>query len=151
MEVTSFEISKKLAEIGFGAEHVFCWYSNSESNVLECGKCGSMSQIVIKDDGLEEVISHHEFAFPFAFPAFGLETILEALPSNIIFSYCGSELQLTKSAIGYYGLEGNSEDGFAIFLEIEKEENESLTDCAAKLLIKLHEKGLIKFGEKHDR
>lgn len=76
-----------------------------------------------------------------------LETILDALPKQHAFFARGVgkyELRIWyqegKAFIGYQNF-----DGFDKLLTFEQQENESLADCGAKLLIKLTEQGIIKF------
>ena len=76
-------------------------------------------------------------------PTYDLETILVALPSEIFKYHNGVKtmssemLFITKSSL-FYGYE-------ARLFWTKKEPDESLADCAARLLLMLHEKGLIKF------
>jgi hypothetical protein len=112
MRVTSFEISKKLTEIGFKAETDYV-----------CDKDGAGGAIgdIIKNPGEE-------------FWSYGLETILQAFHKNIHFD--GSNFHYDYR---------NSEGIF--FTEFTtQEESESLADTAARLLILLHEKGIVKFN-----
>jgi len=108
MKTTSFEISKKLAEIGFKAE---------AHHKLHC----------FKDD--------------FLYSYYDLETILEALPEEInLEGYC-QELLITKNLLAYQRATG------AWDFEQIRNENESLADTAARLLILLHEEGIVNFNE----
>lgn len=110
MKTTNYEISKKLAKIGFSANsHYRQNISDEDDNILE------------------------------EYDSYDLETILEALPNFI------KERPLVLDvAFGEIHYEGDS-DNETLFITTTKE-NESLSDIAAKLLIKLHEQGLVKFG-----
>jgi hypothetical protein len=78
-------------------------------------------------------------------PAYDLETILEALPKHIRDDFGEYELDLyinrNNWRIAYIGDNGSLQDD-----RLTKEENESLADTAARLLILLHEKGIVKFN-----
>jgi hypothetical protein len=126
MKTTSFEISKKLAEIGFNAE--------SNYIITENG------QIIITKDKLKNssnVNGNGRLSFD-------LETILQALPKSIkyrgdtyyfLMTYSGSS---DCYIIGYVC-------GQVRRTELEKysEENESLADTAARLWLNLKKKGLV--------
>ncbi len=79
MKITSFNVSKKLAEVGFRADYFFC-YDNE--GILHLPQEGSI-------------------------PAYELEVLIKSI----------------------------------------KKENESLADCVGRLLILLHEEGIINFNE----
>jgi len=96
MKVTSYEISKQLAEAGF----------KGETNTTK-------ARLGTRD-----------------YPAFHLETILEKLPKNYLLRSDWMECFLCGA-----------------FHVTRRQEDESLADTAARLLILLHEKGLIKFKE----
>jgi hypothetical protein len=121
MKTTSYLLSKQLAEAGFKAPYSFVNFAEGGTAFVKINPhfCGGI-------------------------PAYDLETILEALPETINKNF-ESELQLTKKEIGYYATEGHYEAGFAILLEVEKQQYESLADTAARLLLKLIEKGLLTF------
>lgn len=132
MKVTNFELSKKLSEIGFKADsHLFytkrkeLWWNEKHG---------------LNPEKEPEFLCY----------AYDLETILEALPKNIIAdgSSDGADLEISfeYQEIGYqydgavtYFEDGNTE------IKIDFSENEPLVDTAAHLLILLFEKGLIKF------
>jgi hypothetical protein len=135
MKTTSYEISKKLAEIGFKAETEKAF--DNEGTLISCHK-----KICI----LREKSSNPKI---YGIPAYDLETILEALPKHHDFFSRGVgkyELLIryheNKAFIGYQNF-----DGFDKLLTLEQEKNESLADIAARLLILLHNKGLINFKE----
>jgi len=126
MKTTSYEISKQLAEIGFKAETEKAF--DNKGTLISCHK-----KICI----LREKSSNPEI---YGLPAYDLETILQALP-NVIND--NEELNIKKHEIGYYYFDYNSvicETG------VEKQESESLTDIAARLLILLYEKSLVNFN-----
>lgn len=146
MKLTSFEISKKLAEIGFKANANFWWTKNQE---VKTAYLKTLKDFVPLSD---EVCA-----------AYDLETLPNSVTNNneSFFTEDGDKGKLTlyisKSLIGYgmpdvycshvmpdlfFGIDKNNETVF-------KEEycNDNLVDCTAKLLIKLHEQGLVKFGE----
>jgi hypothetical protein len=86
--------------------------------------------------------AHHKFLYSY----YDLETILEALPTKIARGEGRaptSSFIFTKDGMGYAQ---KPQIEFQEF--IEHHENASLADTAARLLILLHEKGLINFNEK---
>ncbi|MGL5113613.1 MAG: hypothetical protein ACRC6O_13350 [Flavobacterium sp.] len=132
MKTTNFEISKKLAEIGFKETSLIGHFLDNEGN--------SAGTWIIAD-GIRE-------GYEFDCYAYDLETILEALP-EFFKDYQDDEcnLKLSKNSIWY-----ENEFGSLAWLcsyevvKIDKEEKESLADCAARLLIKLFEAGIINFN-----
>jgi len=131
MKTTSYEISKKLAEIGFKAEAEKAF--DNKGTLISCHK-----KICI----LREKSSNPEI---YGLPAYDLETILEALPRFINcndYKYC-----LTFWLAGqhlYYELVGNREnlkENIDVFtFDVERDENESLADTAARLWLELKKK-----------
>ncbi len=75
-----------------------------------------------------------------ACPAYDLETILEALPEMIVLHGISHELNIYKNYLVYERATGAGQ------YECNKEDNESLADTAARLLILLVEKGIVKFN-----
>ena len=132
---TNCENSKKLAEIGFKATSDF-YYS----------KTGTLHYI----DDCEGI--------PIDFYSFHFETIWDSLPKKIM-NYELSLLTYHKNAvIGYCDISGNYEEGISCLdnfsvKQFWAEEGsydfkmQSLADTAAKLLIKLVEKGIINFNK----
>jgi len=123
MKTTSYEISKELAEAGFVAKADFFWVELGEDLFRI-----HLSQSHLVPESVKRII------------AYDLETILEALP-NVVNDY--EELNIKKHEICYYYFDYNSviyETG------VEKQENESLADTAARLLILLHKKGMVNFN-----
>lgn len=120
MKVTNYANSRRLAEIGFKKNSIIGFFKS---------KCGVGGKFYISD-GFKE-------GYDLEFPAFDLETILEALP-DLIFGenkYKENYRLTYNSALGFFY--PNLEKSFC------KKENESLADCAARLLIMLFEKKLI--------
>jgi hypothetical protein len=138
MKITSYEISKKLAEIGFKKGSNFRWY------LIEDPKrsfCTYMDLYPISD--LENT-----------FFAYDVETILDALPESIKYTDVDATMkydrnlkdwyfQMDKESLYYVSYYHEME--YIVFCH-EKRENESLADTAARLLILLHEKGIVKFN-----
>ena len=169
MKVTSYEISKKLKEIGFKAE--------TEINWVEYQKYDRDKEIITwhEDERVETWESVNSLC-----RAYDLETLISVLPDKIFYDdpeYDGDEfggrrprnysLMMNMRVITYiryeayqpsvgYGIDiryeayqasvGYGIDSFHAFYESIKE-GESLTDICAKIMIKLHEKGLIKFDK----
>jgi len=119
MKTTSYEISKKLAKIGFKAESNFYWY---------CYDRGDDLRHISEADGAGN------------FKSYDLETILEALPKKYGYN---NHLGVYPAGVGYLVCDCSltTEAGRAEF--VYRENNESLADTAALLLILLHEKGLL--------
>lgn len=118
MKTTSYEISKKLAEIGFKSNQGIKKYVGDQAFYS-----GSKTTHYI---------------------GFCLETILEALPKNI-----KDEKGRIHPLVIYFG----TRNSFVYQSLCEKEinlkfeENETLSDTAARLLILLVEKGIINLKE----
>ena len=144
MKTTNYEISKKLKEIGFEADTDFYWY---------CYDKGQEMRHIADADGRGNV------------KAYDLETLLVALPDSIIREYKSNEdgtikefeekLLINKREIWYkcYDIE-TSDDANEFWREYEYQQdisiyrwNDSLTNVAGKMLIKLFEAGLIKFNK----
>lgn len=137
---TSYEISKRLAEIGFKAETDFCWYKSNnvdgslDINLLYIGDDCDMDAKPMQPN--LEIPSQQERATL----CYDLETILEALPESLTN---GNEiLNLRKDQIGYFWHEQGEE---FCMTGVDKQDNESLADTAARLLIWLESKNLISF------
>jgi hypothetical protein len=128
-KTTNYEISKKLAEIGFRTETEKCWAKirhsvSSEFNLVN----------------LDFQVPHHcdEWVL-----SYDLETLLDALPEKIkvgIDRTSQSKFYFDKISFGY-AKEPKIE--FQFYCRIQ--ENESLADTAGRLIILLHENNLIKF------
>ena len=117
MKVTNLEVSKKLQEIGFKAE-------------TEFGYCAKKQlDYPINSDSKSHI------------KAYDLETILKALPKEIFHKRCTGTFKYSMSSqLLYY-------DGFKHDDIFVTQKDESLANTAARLLILLHEKGLIQFDE----
>jgi len=131
MKVTNYELSKKLQEIGFKAEHEKCW---------------------IKFDGQSEpelktgLTLGEQFSAELIVPVYDFETLLDALPSEIRTDRFPDLLlswTIKRNAIFY---SGKHEFG-DMMLFIETFQEGVRVDAVARLIIQLHEQGLIKFGE----
>lgn len=127
MKVTSYEISKKLWNTGFRASSKFQWHNSDY--------CASNGEN-IEYPPLEPVGDIGIYG------AYDLETILEALPDQVENDCRILHFQLTRESILY-----NSETWNNLGLEVDREENESLADTAARLLINLVEEGIINLKE----
>lgn len=137
MKTTSYEISKKLAEIGFFAFYDYFYWSASKYRDQD-----TLNLDINYDDS-----KHREDKI--IYPAYDLETILETLPDNPYKGTYKTERKffLEKEYIGYQFYEGISDQ-----IECDKtfychkEKDESLVDTAARLLLKLVEAGIVKFN-----
>ena len=124
-KTTNFEISKKLAEIGFKAK----------TNAEKCWVKPRMS----KYDNF--TLTNLDFQVPAHcdewFPSYDLETLLDALPEKIevgIDRTPQSQLYFDKISFGNFN-----------FIIGRIQENESLADAAGRFIIFLRENNLIKF------
>jgi hypothetical protein len=124
MKTTSYEISKKLAEAGFESRANFFWCELGEDLVGI-----HLSQLHVVPQSVKRIV------------AYDLETILEALPESVKFDNKWAWFEMDKNFIIYKFID---EDKTCLF-DFHKQENESLADTAARLLIKLESKGLINF------
>ena len=132
MKTTNYLISKQLAEAGFEAETEFyCvkWNEGEPELVHESQQTPNLIESV---------------------PAWDLETILEALPKNII-TYPDEKiteqpiekLRLEMDEIGYYFSDKDDYGRDNCFTYLHREESESLVDTAARLWLKLKQEGLV--------
>ena len=119
MKTTNYEISKKLREIGFETETIF-YYEYEELRWEEEGV----------DLPFEDLIY-----------AYDLETILEAFP-KVLGKFRYWSTWSTSSNCYIFGYVNGVTRNTA--LETNTENNESLADTAARLLIKLIEDKIIK-------
>jgi len=138
MKTTSYKISKQLAEAGFKSWANFFWCELGEDLVkIHFSQSHSVPQSV-------KIIV-----------AYDLETILEALPErltneNIFISRINYYLKLSKEEIWYENeCDCDSDASCPVNqrFELNRDKSESLADTAARLLILLHEKGLVNFNE----
>jgi len=127
-KTTNYEISKKLAEIGFfRKEHNYYWvvYFNEimpqtpKLELVENVKCNLKRE---------------------QYPAYDLETLWDALPKTL---HNKLELRIwcheNKAFIGYQNFNGFDES-----LTLEQQEDESLADTVGRMIILLHEKNFLK-------
>jgi hypothetical protein len=124
-KTTNFEISKKLAEIGFKAKTVTekCWVKPRMSTYDYFTLTNFYFQVPAYYDDW--------------FPSYDLETLLNALPEKIkvgIDRTPQSKLYFDKISFGNIN-----------FFINRTQENESLADILGRFIIYLHEKNLIKF------
>ena len=144
MKTTNFEISKKLAEIGFKAKAEYYWHTIN--NKIEL---------------------HHVARAGFGdYESYDLETLIEALPDCITREYKSREdgtieefkekLLVSKDEIYYkcYDIE-TSDDANEYWREYGYEQNisiyswnDSLVNIAGKMLIQLFEAGIINLTKK---
>ena len=115
MKTTSYEISKKLKEAGFGKSSAFAHFKS---------KCGG--------GGIFYVWEGIKGGYEEEFFSYDLETILDAL-------------RQTRKRIMIVGKSDNWGINFDYEFNKYSQENESLADTAGRLLLLLHEKNLIKF------
>lgn len=135
MKVTSYEISKKLAEIGFKTDHSYKWFAKGQAI-----KTGDWIHPVNEDEIINlEAISYIPKE-SINFPAYDLETILDALPEFLKINGFPHFLNLYKNSVGY----GTFSNPDAIIQG--RKVDESLANVGGRLLILLHEKGLVSFN-----
>lgn len=159
MKTTSYEISRQLAEAGFEAETEFyCvkWNEGEPELVHESQQTPNLIESVPAWDletileALPSRITNENFD---KVPSWNLETILEVLPSritneNIFIQRIDYYLRLSKEEIWYENeCNCDSDESCPVDqrFEVSRIKNESLADTAARLLLLLHEKNLIKF------
>jgi len=118
MKTTNYEISKQLAEAGFKAKSIFGWHVDGK----ECAPSYPLSPTATG-----------------YFWSYDLETILQALPESVKFDNKWAWFEMDKNFIIY---EFTDEDNTCLF-DFHKQENESLADTAARLWLKLKERGLV--------
>jgi hypothetical protein len=121
MKTTNYEISKKLAEIGFNQQTDFYWY---------CYDDGKGVRHIADADGKGN------------FKSYDLETLLDALPHNFMLEKKIKFLKMNQSEIGY---ETESSPIYDYQLLCHRMKEESLADTAGRLIILLESKNLIKF------
>lgn len=135
MRTTSYDISKELFKIGFCAKEFLFAYKDQGSTQLWNVKLWPKDEKQI------------------FYPSYDLETILEALPKEITIPEFGEEegiLELTfphengRGTIAYNF--HKIKNAWGIF-NINQRCKESMADIAGKMLLQLHEKGLVKFDE----
>lgn len=124
MKTTSYEISKQLAEAGFKSWTDFFWCELGEDLVKT-----HLSQSHLVPKTVKRIASYD------------LETILEALPSNLYIDThtCQHFWLCWEPNSYYYYCNCNVDDS----LYCHKQKDESLTDCAARLWLLLKSKNLV--------
>jgi hypothetical protein len=132
-KTTNYEISKKLAEIGFDKETNFYYRKTDKELFINTPP---------------DLKNSEEFFLK----SYDLEILLDALPSRIETENWGGWIRyiiyfrMNKNGLWYENL---CWDSSACPVEkhhyIKINENESLADIAGRMLILLHEKNLIKF------
>ncbi len=119
-KTTNYEISKKLSEIGFSRQPFWVWTSK------DCC-CPYETHL----DG---------------FRAYDLETLLDALPSEIEYFGNDAYFRMNKDQFWYEEFCNCPFDcPVKRHYNIKIKENESLADTVGRFIILLHEKNLIKF------
>ena len=121
-KTTNYEISKKLAEIGFKAEAEKCWAKirhsvSSEFNLVNL-------DFAVPQNCDEWVLSYD------------LEILLNALPHNFMLEKKIKFLNMNQSEIGY---KTGSSDIYDYQLLCHRMKEESLAETAGRLIIWLHE------------
>ena len=139
MKTTNLEISKKLKKIGFEAETFFFW--TKAPKLTELDKDRYVIALANKADFSEEEQMY---------PAYHLETLIEALPSVIEREGSGNNIyfKMNKNRVWYENSCNCDSSEYCpvnIYYRIDRQKNESLADTAGKMLIKLFEAGIINF------
>lgn len=151
MKTTNLEISKKLKEIGFDAETFFFWTKAPKLTKTD------KDRYVIALANNVDISKENEM-----FPAYHLETLIEALPDEITtkFKHCDTgeieefeeTLKIYKRGISYSHNEDDRDwyrtnyGYYSTFdLNVNEWDGESLADTAGKMLIQLFEAGIINF------
>lgn len=123
MKTTNFEISKQLKEVGFNAKTDYYWY---------CYDNGEEMRHIADADGKGN------------FKSYDLEILLKALPKKIETE---QGVFLLQMSIMPFNKDNRWLIGYCKETDTEQEENESLVDTAARLLIKLVQEGIINLKE----
>lgn len=133
MKVTNYDNSKALAEIGFKPDDLFeyCYKKGEKDGVLN-----RAFEVSCRGEDLNNY-----------YPAWDLETILEALPMDLDMFDGRFNLVMDRRSFFAYA---NFDKGTEI-LQIVKAQDESLADTAARLLILLESKNLVKFKEENGK
>ena len=139
-KTTNFEISKKLAEIGFKAKWENCWEKNNEKK--------GIYTLFFFEEWNRDLNNYY--------PSYDLETILEALPCGLDQGNEQYNLKMLPNiSISYtnkffnhiydYRDDFCCENGEVMYCI--RKNKETMVDMAGRLLIKLYENNLIKFKE----
>ena len=140
-KTTNYEISKKLAEIGFRAECSY-FYFHGDNNDCEASPLEKYGFDKISKCDIEDKY----------YPAYDLETLLEFAFNEI----CDFKIFCDHVFIADYWNDGNYEvidellvdrERFSKFVngKVIRENKYNYAEIVAKLIILLHEKNLIKF------
>lgn len=129
MKTTNYEISKQLAEAGFETYTEF--YYVADAKCISQGNDAEDYELVHMDCGYMQKLK-----YCFNYPAYDLETILDALPRGLRVEGKYWELGLHFREFGESISYNNG--SIAVYLE----ENESLADVAAKMWLKLKKEDL---------
>lgn len=121
IKTTNFEISKKLAEIGFKKETDYFFYLTKPDWYNKAWTWKYVWHYAT--EGWDDANNDSNFL-----PSYDLETLLDALHKNYLVKYDWLECFLNRDFNGTKRLE-----------------NESLADTAGRMIILLYEKNLIKF------
>jgi hypothetical protein len=143
IKTTNYEISKKLAEIGFKAKAEKCWAkikhsvqhpSLSEFNLVNL-------DFAVPQNCDEWVLSHDLETLLDALPK-AFDVMQEIYPTGFHLNIDLNENAQTFSYIedGLLSLQEHHEEAFVV-----KTQEESLADVAGRMIIALHKKNLIKF------
>lgn len=131
-KTTNLEISKKLAEIGFKADYDFVWCEDQKTKKIVMLDC---------DYDCYDYTDYNEIA-----PSYDLETLLDYINKLFLFNLDNVNYEKEFKFRFYY----NKDNERGHFEENQKE-GESLADTAGRLIIKLHQRGLIEFGGEDDK
>ena len=123
MKTTNFELSKKLYDMDFKAKACGQYHVNRN---------GTFAYRTVQ-------ITYSDQAGILNIPAYDLETLLEALPKL----NARQDFILSATFVGY--VPSMKEPDAKVDFWVVKEKNESLADTCARLLLKLHEQGIINF------
>lgn len=136
MKTTSYKISKQLAEVGFNKYKIpateYCWHHDN------FGSTRFLVGAELEDKTTQTLVSEYKI-----YPAYDLETLLEALPKRIDINGVGCRFEMYSFAdldrnelisIGYMRARN--------FTALSSK-NESLADTAARLWLNLKENNLI--------
>ena len=131
-KTTNPEISKKLKEIGFKADYDYLWGENKITK--------EVVMLSSDYDCYDYALNNNEIA-----PSYDLETLLDHINKSFFFDLSNINYDY-KMKFTLYDQKDNEKYTF----EQNQKEDESLADTAGRLIIKLHERGLINFGGEDD-
>lgn len=130
-QVISLELSRRLNELGIKQESLFYWYGYSEKD-KSASICYTKGKIIDND----------------CYSAFTASELLDLLPTDVcVTDENGSswhyQLWVIKTRHGYVVTYYSSDDNST---EEWQEENDTLANCLAKMLIKVTENGFLKLA-----